>query len=186
MGMLFVPPGVVPGQSLGLKSYPKTVAGKIQKSTLEDLMKVYCGKRNPPPRGSECSDNSHGVVKSYSGSQIVHSLLSAIAEEKGVCVNPETRIIDLGVDSMTFIAILSRVQKETGVSLPSTLFFIPKTVGTISDYLRSTSSPAGLLDLRRLTDDTYGDFSFSTLRDTRTRGVFIIPNATRIWMRLLL
>jgi acyl-CoA synthetase (AMP-forming)/AMP-acid ligase II/thioesterase domain-containing protein/acyl carrier protein len=159
MGMLYVPPGVVPVQSLGLNSYPRSVTGKIQKSKLEDLMKLYWGKRSP----QSTSSGSHGVFKSYSGSQIVHSLLSAITEEKGSCVKPDTRIIDLGVDSMTSIAILSRVQRETGVSLPSSLFFAPKTVGTICDYLRSTSSSAELLDLRRLTDDTCGDLCFSTL-----------------------
>lgn len=163
MGMLFVPPGVVPVQSLGLKSYPKTVAGKIQKSKLEDLMKVYWEKRSPRSTGSGYSNYSHGVAKSYSGSRIVHSLLSAITQEKRGFVNPDARIIDLGVDSMTSIAILSRVQKETGVSLPSSLFFTPKTVGTICDYLRSTSSSADLLDLRRLTDDTCDDLCFSTL-----------------------
>lgn len=163
MGMLFVPPGVVPVQTLGLKSYPKSVAGKIQKSKLEELMRAYWGQRSPKPTASEFPDDSDGVAKSYSGSQIVHSLLSAIAEEKGSFVNPDTRIIDLGVDSMTSIAILGRVRRQTGVSLPSSLFFTPKTVGTISDYLCSTSSSADLLDLRRLTDDTCGDLCFSTL-----------------------
>ncbi|CEO58555.1 hypothetical protein PMG11_03269 [Penicillium brasilianum] len=249
MGTLFVPVGVVPVQSLGLKSYPRTMAGKIQKSKLEDLMKTYWGKRKPQPCNKlqtrsllesqlkrawaqlsgfrdaslidvdagltafvsdvnlgplqqkmwkewasnvlfsdwvaassiaaevqliekaqsdqpadlECSNTRSDKFRQYPGSQIVHSLLSAIAEVKGGQINPDTRIIDLGIDSIMSIGILSRVHKETGFSVPSSLFFTPKTVGAICDYLRSTSNPADLLDLGKLTDDSCGHSCFSTL-----------------------
>ncbi|KAF7593671.1 hypothetical protein BBP40_011080 [Aspergillus hancockii] len=41
MGTMYVPVAVVPVQSLGLKDYPRTLAGKVQKSKLRDLVEAY-------------------------------------------------------------------------------------------------------------------------------------------------
>ncbi|KAJ6143009.1 acetyl-CoA synthetase-like protein [Penicillium samsonianum] len=265
MGTLYVPAEVVTVQSLGVEAYPKTMAGKIQKSKLEDLVKAYWGERKCQTRNklytryilesrlkqtwaqlsgfddaslidvniglaafaSEAmlvplqrkiwqdmassvsfSDwvaadsiseqarlielaqqdqptehvglgDGQSIVEFPLGSRVMDLLLSAIAEEKGCRIDPNTQMVDLGVDSILSISILDRVRKETGVSLPSSLFFTQKTVSEISDCLCSISNPTDLPDFSTSTQEGPKGLCFSTLlQGTPNPGVpslFLTP-----------
>ncbi|KAJ5780603.1 acetyl-CoA synthetase-like protein [Penicillium paradoxum] len=109
------------------------------------------------------SSDSQNIVEPALGSQVMESLLAAIVEEKGTQINPATRMVDLGVDSILSITILNQIKTETGFSLPSSLFFTQKTIGEIVDSLCSISSPEELLDITASAEEAPRDTCFSTL-----------------------
>ncbi|CAI7653487.1 unnamed protein product [Penicillium glandicola] len=264
MGTMYVPAKVVPVQSLGVEVYPKTMAGKIQKSKLEDLVKTYYGELKYQTRNKlytrsilesrlkqswaqlsgfddaslidvnaglaafasdamlvplqqkiwqemasnvsfsdwvaadsiseqaqliELAQQDHPTdhvglgdgknIESHLGSRVMESLLSATAEEKRCQIDPSTQMVDLGVDSIMSIAILDRVRKETGVSLPSSLFFTQKTVSAITDCLCSMSSPTDLPGFSTMIQEEPKGLCFSTLLqgtpDPGVPSLFLTP-----------
>lgn len=110
-----------------------------------------------------CLENGQNIMEQSLGSRVMEALLSAIAAEKDCQISTETQMIELGVDSILSIAILHRVQKETGVSLPSSIFSTLKTVGEIGDRLCSISDPKDLVDFTMPTDAAPPDLCFSKL-----------------------
>jgi acyl-CoA synthetase (AMP-forming)/AMP-acid ligase II/thioesterase domain-containing protein/acyl carrier protein len=127
----------------------------------------------------QAQHNSQNIIEPLPGSRIVESLLSAIAIGKDMQINLTIRMIDLGVDSILSISILNQVQVETGVSLPSSLFFTQKTIGQIIDSLCSISSLADISQISAPTDEAPPDLCFSTLlQGTPKAGVpslFLAP-----------
>lgn len=169
MGTMYVPMEVISVQSLGSKAFPRTMGGKVQKSKLEDMVKSYWRERQSKIHANLSSakladsTNSQSIVELCLGSRINESFLSAIAVEKDIQIDPTTRMIDLGVDSILCVTILRRVQKEAGVSLPSSLFFAQTTVGAISDRLCSISCLTDLLHFSPPKEDASRELCFSTL-----------------------
>ncbi|KAJ5762891.1 acetyl-CoA synthetase-like protein [Penicillium manginii] len=175
MGPLYVPTEVIPLQSLGLKSFPRTMSGKIQKKRLEEL--VF--KQRLHVSNSQNLDHDRRTNEGSLGSQIVASLLSAIEQHKGMAIDDTTRIMDLGVDSITSITINHQVQKETGVSLPSSLFFTQMRVGTLSDHLSTISDPMELLNFSVPMTEEPPELCFSALLQGTPKpgcpALFLLP-----------
>ncbi|RAH69518.1 acetyl-CoA synthetase-like protein [Aspergillus aculeatinus CBS 121060] len=235
MGALFVPAGVVPVSALGLDDYPRTLAGKVQKSKLTELVEVYWTAQKSQgrsrlysramlesklkqawaqasglndatmmdvnvnlaayadvrllesiksqiwkdmPSNVTLSDwlaadtvaeemeaieaSGQEILESHPNSQLMESLLAAIASAKGENIDPTMRMIDLGIDSITSIALLNQIRQETGVSLPSSLFFTPHTIGELMERLQSSTDPSSLLEIDSATQETPRE-CFSTL-----------------------
>ncbi|KAJ5400930.1 hypothetical protein N7465_011419 [Penicillium sp. CMV-2018d] len=171
MGDLYVPADVVSIQTLGHEEYPRTMAGKVQKTKLEDLVKLYWERQNT-------QDNCK-IDGPISGPQVMESLCRAIEKEKRISIDLSLPIIELGVDSISSIAILKRVQIETGVSLPSSLFFTQATVGAICQQISSISDTADFAHFTPLMEDGPRNLCFSVLlQGTPRAGVpslFITP-----------
>ncbi|KAJ5792549.1 NRPS-like protein biosynthetic cluster [Penicillium pulvis] len=156
MGNLYVPAEVIPIQALGQDEYPKTMAGKVQKTKLEELVRTYW------ERQESTGSNGHRIEGPVSGTQVMESLCTAIEREKGNSIDHSLRMIELGVDSISSIAILKRVQVETGVSLPSSLFFTQATVGAICQQISSVPDAADFLNFTPVMEDAT-DTCFSVL-----------------------
>ncbi|RFU25075.1 hypothetical protein B7463_g11258, partial [Scytalidium lignicola] len=171
MGNLYVPADVIPVQVLGHKIYPRTMAGKVQKAKLEDLVRIYWERQH--------TQDDYSIDGLISGPQVMQSLCMAIEKEKGHPIDLSIRMIELGVDSILSIAILKRVQVETGVSLPSSLFFTQATVGAICQQISLISDTADFLDFTRVMEDAPSNLCFSVLlQGTPRAGVpslFLTP-----------
>ncbi|KAF7530103.1 hypothetical protein PCG10_005079 [Penicillium crustosum] len=171
MGDLYVPADVISIQTLGHEEYPRTMAGKVQKTKLEELVKVYWERQQ--------TQNDQRIDGPISGPQVMESLCMAIEKEKRISIDLSLPIIELGVDSISSIAILKRVQIETGVSLPSSLFFTQATVGAICQQISSISDTADFVNFTPLMEDGPRNLCFSVLlQGTPRAGVpslFITP-----------
>ncbi|OQE31623.1 hypothetical protein PENSTE_c001G09796 [Penicillium steckii] len=152
-----------------------TMGGKIKKKRLEEL--VY--ERNrlavnwPSPVANQ--NNSGNTL----GSQIVAALLSALEQHRRMPIQATTRMIDLGVDSITSIAVNHQVHKETGVSLPPSLFFAQTSFEAISDRLSPISDPMELVNFSVPTTEEPPELCFSTLLQGTPKpgqpALFLLP-----------
>ncbi|KAJ5243417.1 NRPS-like protein biosynthetic cluster [Penicillium citrinum] len=175
MGALYVPASVISLQSLGLKSFPRTMGGKIQKKRLEELV---CERNRLTAKSSSPVANQNSS-ENVLGSQIVASLLSALEQHRRMPIHPPTRMIDLGVDSITSIAINHQVRKETGVSLPPSVFFAQTSFEAISERLSPISDPMELLNFSVPTTEEPPELCFSTLLQGTPKSeqpaLFLLP-----------
>lgn len=173
MGDIYVPAEVVPVQTLGHESYPTTMAGKVQKTKLEELVKVHWEKRR---QYIQANCRIDGPI---SGPQVMQSLSMALEKEKGHPVNESVRMIELGVDSIMSITILKLVQIETGVSLPSSIFFTQATFGTICQQISEISDTADFADFTPAMEDPPIDQCFTVLIQGTPRpgvpSIFLTP-----------
>ncbi|KAJ6190858.1 hypothetical protein N7519_000879 [Penicillium mononematosum] len=171
MGKLYVPADVIPVQSLGHEIYPRNMAGKVEKTKLEALVRIY--------RERHHTQDNHRIDGPISGPQVMQSLCMAIEKEKGHPIDLSIRMIELGVDSILSIAILKRVKIETGVSLPSSLFFTQATVSAICQQISSISDTPDFLNFTPAMEDAPSNVCFSVLlQGTPRSGVpslFLTP-----------
>lgn len=171
MGNLYVPADVISIQALGHETYPTTMAGKVQKTKLEDLVKTLWER--------EQTQDGHSIDGPISGPQVMQSLCMAIEKELGHPIDLSVPMIGLGVDSILSIAILKRVQRETGVSLPSSLFFTQATVGAIFQQISSISDTADFLNFTPVMEDAPSNICFSVLLQGTPRpgipSLFLTP-----------
>ncbi|KAJ5263962.1 hypothetical protein N7478_011567 [Penicillium angulare] len=171
MGDLYVPADVISIQTLGREEYPRTMAGKVQKTKLEALVKIYWERQQ--------REDVHTIDGPISGTQVMQSLCMAIEIEKRISIDLSSRVIELGVDSILSIAIIKRVQIETGVSLPSSLFFTQATVGAICQQISSIPDTAGFLHFTPVMEDAPTDVCFSVLLQGTPRpgvpSLFLAP-----------
>ncbi|RAK76333.1 acetyl-CoA synthetase-like protein [Aspergillus fijiensis CBS 313.89] len=244
MGALFVPAGVVPVSALGLDDYPRTLAGKVQKSKLTELVEVHWTAQKSQGRSRLYSramlesrlkhawaqasglndammmdvnvnlaayadvrllesiksqiwkdmassvtlsdwlaadtvaeemeaieSGGQETLESHPNSQLIESLLAAIVSAKGENIDPTMRMIDLGIDSITSIALLNQIRQETGVSLPSSLFFTPHTIGGLIERLQSSTDPSSLLEIDSATQETPRECFSTLIQGTPKPGV---------------
>ncbi|KAF9889283.1 hypothetical protein FE257_007391 [Aspergillus nanangensis] len=171
MGDLYVPADVIPIQELGHETYPTTMAGKVQKAKLEDLVRIHWERQH--------AQEDRSIDGPISGPQVMQSLCMAIEKEKGHPIDVSLRMIELGVDSIMSIVILKRVQIETGVSLPSSLFFTQATVGAICQQISSVSDTADFADFTPVMEDGPPNICFSVLLQGTPRpgvpSLFLAP-----------
>ncbi|CAG7931703.1 unnamed protein product [Penicillium olsonii] len=176
MGSLYVPADVISIQALGQDTYPRTMAGKVQKTEIESLVRTYWEKR----QSQEPADSDQRIIEGpVSGAQVMQSLCMAIEKNKGHAVDFSLRMVELGVDSISSIAILKRVQVETQVSLPSSLFFTQATVGTICQQISAVPDREGFLNFTPIIEEAPGDTCFSVLLQGTPRpgvpSLFLAP-----------
>lgn len=112
-------------------SYEKWKCAGTIREELELIEQANITKLSP-----ERESHEHAL-----GLKVANSLLAAIRFGKGGRNDPGQRMADLGIDSITSIALLSQVRKKTGYSLPSTIFFLPYTLRHIIDRILSISHP---------------------------------------------
>lgn len=171
MGDLYVPAAVIPIQALGHEAYPTTMAGKVQKAKLEVLVRTYWERQH--------TQGGYRIDGPISGPQVMQSLCTAIEKEKGHPIDLSVRMIELGIDSILSIAILKRVQIETGVSLPSSLFFTQATVGAICQQISSISDTADFPNFTPIMEDAPSNLCFSVLLQGTPRpgvpSLFLTP-----------
>ncbi|PKY09441.1 acetyl-CoA synthetase-like protein [Aspergillus campestris IBT 28561] len=171
MGDLYVPADVIPIQALGQETYPTTMAGKVQKTKLEDLVRMEFERQH--------TNDNHRIDGPISGPQVMESLCMAIEKEKGHPLDLALRMIELGVDSIMSIAIIKRVQIATGVSLPSSLFFTQARASAICQQISSISETADFADFTPIMEDGPTDKCFSVLLQGTPRAgvapVFLTP-----------
>ncbi|KAI0006739.1 ketoacyl-synt-domain-containing protein, partial [Xylariaceae sp. FL0662B] len=81
-----------------------------------------------------------------SNGSLADAFISAIVSETGVDpddMEDSTELAELGVDSLMGVAILQKVQRETGEMLPATIFLELQTVGDVKVHLGLNSSDSG-------------------------------------------
>lgn len=171
MGELYVPADVISVQRLGHETYPRTMAGKVQKTKLEELVRAF--------REQENAMDNQRIEGPISGLQVMQSLCSAIEKEKRLSIDMSKRMIELGIDSILSIAILKRVQTETGVSLPSSVFFTQASIGAVCEQISSIPDRDDFVDFTPIMEDAPTDVCFSVLLQGNPRpgvpSLFLCP-----------
>ncbi|KAI0016328.1 ketoacyl-synt-domain-containing protein [Xylariomycetidae sp. FL0641] len=74
---------------------------------------------------------------------LADAFIAALVAETGVDpsdMEDSTELSELGVDSLMGMAILQKVQRDTGETLPATIFFELQTIGDVKAHLGSDSS----------------------------------------------
>ncbi|CAG8226082.1 unnamed protein product [Penicillium salamii] len=177
MGNLYVPAEVIPIQALGQETYPKTMAGKVQKTELESLVRTRWERQQAQEQTDTNGD--HSINGSSLGSHVMRSLCTAIEKKKGQQIDLSMRMIELGIDSIMSIAILSYVKKETRVSLPSSLFFTQATIGAVCQQISAVSEPEGFLRFTPVIEEKPSNLCFSVLLQGTPRpgvpSLFLAP-----------
>jgi aryl carrier-like protein len=156
MGTIYVPEDVVSLQDLGLKDYPRTMAGKIQKAKLAALVKKFRADRELAP-------------PSIDGSKLADEVRDIWA--KAVGLEPGRLSMDAQIgefaDSITVMRVRDTIRRRTGKSLKLTDM---AAAGTISGHVQllkeQTESfekkehkrlirdgPPGIEDMAHLTED---------------------------------
>jgi len=137
MGPAFVPDEVLSLDTLGLKEYPKTMAGKIQKVRLAAIVRKYRDdKDSPHVNGSQSPDQLNEIIKSLWRRALGHP------------VDENVSISDFA-DSITLMKVRDRISKETGRSLTLAEMVDANTIAGQIKLLKSQSTIAR--DKRRLT-----------------------------------
>lgn len=141
MGRMYAIDEVVYIGDLGLNDYPRTMAGKVQKTKLKELVRAYYKR----------AQQQNGTTDGFVNSALKDQLVTIWARVIGVPVSGvslTTSLEDLG-DSITLLRAKDRLFKRTGVDL---------TVGEMLD----AGTLGGLLSIierRILTVANYGTVS---------------------------
>ncbi|KAI9826481.1 MAG: hypothetical protein M1819_007330 [Sarea resinae] len=109
MGARYVPDDVLSLQSLGLEDYPRTMAGKVQKTKLASLVRKYRESQESAP-----------INGSFDRSVLEETVKRIWAHVVGLDVSEvdtDARISDFS-DSITLMMVREKIRKETGRSVP--------------------------------------------------------------------
>lgn len=105
MGSMYIPDEVIPLKALGIPDYPKTMAGKIQKKKLSELVRKY---RDASKTTLTNGKDAFGEL----ASSVKHIWSQAVGYE----VDEDTPVSNFA-DSITVMKVRDRISKETGRSI---------------------------------------------------------------------
>lgn len=143
MGRMYAIDEVISLEQLGLKDFPRTMAGKIQKMKLKERVLQY-RKQN---------ELNNGVANSISNSSFADQIISMWARISGASlpdVSLDTSIEEMG-DSITLMRAKDRLFKVTGVDLTVREILEAGSLRGLLDILKSQISIAArdmTMDLR--------------------------------------
>lgn len=128
MGTLYVPEDVIPVEALGLKDYPRTTSGKIQKAKLAGLVKEHLSRGEEPLNSTTAND-----------ANLTEELRSIWA--KAVGLEPSRIRLDAPIgefaDSITVMRVRDRIKRTTGKALSLSAM---AEAGTIEKQIRLLQS----------------------------------------------
>ncbi|KAF2101709.1 acetyl-CoA synthetase-like protein [Rhizodiscina lignyota] len=128
MGKMYSLDDVIYIEDLGLKDYPRTMAGKIQKNKLTDLVRQY----------RERSEATNGYV----ASQLTEQVTQIWARMVGVNakdISSTTDLAELG-DSITLMRVKDRIYKQTGVNLTVQEILEARTIGKMIGIMQTRAA----------------------------------------------
>ncbi|KAK6069313.1 AMP-binding enzyme [Seiridium cupressi] len=142
MGAIYVPEDVVSLQQLGLKDYPRTMAGKIQKTKLASLVKKYRADREILPPSVKSSELATHVREIWA---------------RAVGLEPSRLSLDAQIgefaDSITVMRVRDAIRRETGKTLSLVDMANAGTVSGQVDLLRRQTDVAEKKEDKRMTRD---------------------------------
>ncbi|KAH6656998.1 hypothetical protein BKA67DRAFT_513505 [Truncatella angustata] len=138
MGNIYVPEDVVSLQDLGLTDYPRTMAGKVQKTKLASLVKDYRAKREILPASMNGSDLGAEVREIWA---------------KTVGLEPNHLALDAQIsefaDSITVMRVRDIIRKKIGKTLSLVEMASAGTVSGHIELLKKQSGAAGVKNIKR-------------------------------------
>ncbi|KAK9779680.1 hypothetical protein SCAR479_03287 [Seiridium cardinale] len=142
MGAIYVPEDVVSLQQLGLKDYPRTMAGKIQKTKLASLVKKYRAEREILPPSVKSSELAIHVREIWA---------------RAVGLEPSRLSLDAQIgefaDSITVMRVRDTIRRETGKTLSLVDMANAGTVSGHVDLLRRQTDVDEKKENKRITRD---------------------------------
>ena len=157
MGFEFIPDEVISVQDLGLSDYPRTMAGKIQKTKLAEVVKAYRANRDEE---SILSDSSELAT-------VVKNIWAKAAGLEYSRLPMDTPVGEFA-DSITAMRVRDFIRKQTGKNLPIADMAKIDTINGQIEYLQKQPSltsevvatkrpirqgPPGADDMVHLTED---------------------------------
>lgn len=121
-----------------------SVAMTTPTKTFSSVSSGPASSRSSPPSSSP--PNVKASSYDDENEKIVEALLDAVINETGFDVadmDDNTEFSDMGVDSLMSIAIIDSVKRNTGITLPVSLFLALSTVGDFRAKFASNSNGSG-------------------------------------------
>jgi hypothetical protein len=126
---------VISARDLSLSDYPRTMAGKIQKTKLAELIKVYRAGRE------KGSPNTNNVEVATTIKTIWGKALGMEASQV-----PLDRPVGEMADSITVMRVRTAVTRQTGKSLPIAALTGTFTIGSHIELMEKQSRPGKVTD----------------------------------------
>ena len=133
MGLLYVPDEIMTLHDLGLDDYPRTMSGKVQKSTLRNLVAAFRKHRG-----------SHTAQLKKESKSIVETVLYVWWKATGIApgsLNKEAPTSNFA-DSITIMRVKDMYRKELGFTLSTREMANHKSLKAQVSALQSKCSPA--------------------------------------------
>jgi acyl-CoA synthetase (AMP-forming)/AMP-acid ligase II/aryl carrier-like protein len=122
MGTIYVPEEVVSLKSLGVADFPRTMAGKVQKTKLVDLVRKYRHKRDGPAANGAASQLTSEVRR-------IWSRAVGLKDDQ---VDLNAPVAEFA-DSITIMRVRDKIRRDTGKSLSLTEM---ADAGTIASQIK--------------------------------------------------
>jgi hypothetical protein len=126
MGTIYAPDEAISLQSLGLTDYPKTMAGKIQKSKLAELVRKHLNER----------DASTSGISSKQLEETVKLIWARAVGRDPKQLSLDSQISDFA-DSITVMRVRDKIKRETGKTLSLSEM---AGAGTLTEQIRLLQS----------------------------------------------
>jgi long-chain acyl-CoA synthetase len=177
-----------------MEDLPRTTTRKLKRHEIERL---YNEKQTPAPEADEAAEWDE-ADQVWAADPEVATILATIrrAAQHGVAVRPESNLeLDLGLDSMERVELLSKLEHEFGVNVPDDVAQGILTVRDLVDAIDpaaavSGAPPAGSVDpwARVLTADESDPVLAGVLRPKPLFGTlaFVVVRSLNLLARLLL
>lgn len=126
MGTIYAPDEIISLQSLGLTDYPRTMAGKIQKAKLVDIVRKY---RDDREAASMSGSNDH--LK-----DTIKTIWARAVGRDPQQLSLDSQISDFA-DSITVMRVRDKIKRETGKSLSMSEM---ANAGTLAEHIKLLES----------------------------------------------
>ncbi|CAJ2509572.1 Uu.00g145980.m01.CDS01 [Anthostomella pinea] len=138
----------VAGVIAGLKFH------QMRRAVMKLTLGLHTGAGVPQPAVVEAAPLANGApnkavaapAAAASKGSMADAFIAALISETGVDpddMEDSTELSELGVDSLMGVAILQKVQRDTGETLPATIFFELQTVGDVRAHLGGDGADGG-------------------------------------------
>lgn len=135
MGTLYVPEDVISIEDLGLKDYPRTTSGKIQKTKIAGMVKKYLSMESE-------TNGINGHLTNGEDVNLAEKIRTIWA--KAVGLDPSKVRLDAAIgefaDSITVMRVRDRIKRETGKALSLAEMSGASTIEQQIDILQSMGS----------------------------------------------
>lgn len=128
MGKMFALDDIIYIEELGIKEFPRTMAGKVQKNTLTELVRAY----------RQRVEQVNGHTDSVLAKQVMQ-IFARIAGVDAADISATTDLADLG-DSITLMRVKDRIYKQTGIDLTVQEMLEAQTMGKMISIMEGRAA----------------------------------------------
>jgi len=119
------------------RPFPRTVLGKLKRYEIEKIYMADTLKGKPSPGQKSLSPDDEKITRSEAGKKVIDYLRQAFGIKKQILLSSSIEI-DLGVDSLGRVELMSAMERTFGIKLPESL--ISASIFTVRDLILKIES----------------------------------------------